>query len=549
MNRNSENHFANVPKVKMERSTFTMEQGIRTTFNMGDLIPFYVDLDILPGDTMQYDFTAVIRQSTPIYPTMDNSFLDVYFFAVPWRLVWARTKEFFGENKNGPWAQQTEYLIPQLTTPEGGALKGTVMDYMGIPINKAGIKFSALPIRAYTLCYNEHFRDQNLIAPITDYDDDTDRTADNTLGELGGKPFKVAKFHDYFTSCLPNAQKGAAVTTPLGTTAPVKVYGNGKTLGMTNGSQNAGVNIGGDSVWYNQTGTYGQPAGTAVSGSRLSSGVSLGITTDPDNSGLIGIADLSEAVAATVNAQRLAFATQRILEKDARGGTRYNELILNHFGVTSPDARQQRPEYLGGKRIPITMNQVAQTSSTDSTSPQGNVSAFSLTSDHDRMFTKSFTEHTIILGLCVARQNHSYNQGLARMWSRRRRLDIYWPSLAHLGEQAVLNQEIFAQGTDTDYQTFGFQERWAEYRTKMNLNTGAFRTTYAQSLDTWHYGDHYLNLPGLNENWINETKDYLDRTLAVTSALEDQYLMDSIVHIKATRPMPMYSVPGLIDHF
>ena len=549
MNRNSENHFANVPKVKMERSTFTMNQGIRTTFNMGDLIPFYVDLDILPGDTMQYDFTAVIRQSTPIYPTMDNSYLDVYFFAVPWRLVWQRTKEFFGENKNGPWAQTTEYLIPQLTTPEGGALKGTVMDYMGIPINKAGIKFSALPVRAYTLCYNEHFRDQNLIAPITEYDDDTDRTADNILGELGGKPFKAAKFHDYFTSCLPNAQKGPAVTTPIGTSAPV--IGNGKNIGLTDGTNTGSIVQGSESGSYilGRQNYYGGNVGETGTGSTasFSPSVGIGLTSDGENSGLI--ADLSNAVAATINAQRLAFATQRILEKDARGGTRYNELILNHFGVTSPDARQQRPEYLGGKRIPITMNQVAQTSSTDSTSPQGNVSAFSLTSDHDRMFTKSFTEHTIILGLCVARQNHSYNQGLARMWSKRRRLDIYWPSLAHLGEQAVLNQEIFAQGTDTDFQTFGFQERWAEYRTKMNLNTGAFRTTYAQSLDTWHYGDHYNNLPGLNENWINETEKYLDRTLAVTSSLEDQYLMDSIVHIKATRPMPMYSVPGLIDHF
>lgn len=551
MNRNSENHFANIPKVKMERSTFTMQQGIRTTFNMGDLIPFYVDLDILPGDTMQYDFTAVIRQSTPIYPTMDNSYLDVYFFAVPWRLVWQRTKEFFGENKNGPWAQTTEYLIPQLTTPEGGALKGTVMDYMGIPINKAGIKFSALPVRAYTLTYNEHFRDQNLIAPITEYNDDTDRTADNILGELGGKPFKAAKFHDYFTSCLPNAQKGTAVTTPLGTTAPVAVYGNGMAIGLTNGNGSyAGMsnNPSNDIQLRACPDAYGSTLPQNNQDNWNNTG-NVGLTDDPAKSGIIGMADLSNAVAATVNAQRLAFATQRILEKDARGGTRYNELIQNHFGVTSPDARQQRPEYLGGKRIPITMNQVAQTSSTDSVSPQGNVSAFSLTSDHDRMFTKSFTEHTIILGLCVARQNHSYNQGLARMWSRRRRLDIYWPSLAHLGEQAILNQEIYAQGTDTDYQTFGFQERWAEYRTKMNLNTGAFRTTYAQSLDTWHYGDHYLNLPGLNENWINETKEYLDRTLAVTSALEDQYLMDSIVHIKATRPMPMYSVPGLIDHF
>lgn len=529
MSRNEETHFMEAPTVNIERSTFKMDQGIRTTFNMGDLIPFFIDLDVLPGDTMKYDFSCVIRQSTPIYPTMDNSYLDVYFFAIPWRLVWNHTREFFGENRNGAWAQTTEYVIPQLTTPEGGAAKGTIMDYMGIPTGVKGIPFSALGVRAYILTYNEHFRDQNLIEPITEYKDDTDRTASNTTSELGGLPLKAAKFHDYFTSCLPNAQKGEAVTLPVGTSAPV----------VTKGTEITKINSN-----FSGTVQYGV---TGYDNSQTMKFSSSGVAQGDQETGLY--ANLAEAVAATINAQRLAFATQRILEKDARGGTRYVEIIKNHFHVTSPDARQQRPEYLGGKRIPITMNQVAQTSSTDSTSPQGNVAAYSHTVDSDRAFTKSFTEHTIILGLCVARQMHSYNQGLNRMWSRRRRLDLYWPSLAHLGEQAVLNKEIYAQGTAQDNETFGFQERWAEYKYKPNLNTSAFRTNYAQSLDPWHYGDHYKSLPGLAKNWIEETKEYLDRTLAVTSSVEDQYLMDSVVSITATRPMPLYSIPGLIDHY
>ena len=576
MNRNTEQHFAYAPTVGIERSVFPMSQNIKTTFNMGDLIPFYVDMDILPGDTIQLNWTGVIRQNTPIYPTMDNSYLDVYFFAIPWRLVWQHTKEFFGENKTGAWTQQTEYVIPKMTTPTGGASKGTLMDYMGIPLGVAGLDFASLPLRAYVMTYNEHFRDQNLIAPVTEYTDDTDRTADNTTSALGGAPLKAAKFHDYFTSCLPEAQKGNPVTLPIGQSAPI--YGNDRALKLTEDNQK----------WFWLSGaqvpvTPGQTSYVQIyQASRATSGQTntgdtanqLMLNQDAWNEKLLGIpkkelleaggttsgiyADLSQAVAATINAQRIAFATQRILEQNARGGTRYAEIIRGFYGVTSPDARQQRPEYLGGKQIPITMQAVAQTSSTDTTSPQGNLSAFSHTTDSDRMFTKSFTEHTIILGLCVARQDHSYNQGLNRMWSRRRLLDVYNPKMARLGEQAVLNKEIFAQGSAVvnpttqkpyDEETFGFQERWAEYRYKPNLITGAFRTTYAQSLDSWHYGDNYGSLPGLSQNWIQETKDYLDRTLAVTSAVEDQYLCDFLVEIKATRPMPVYSVPGLIDHY
>lgn len=562
MNRNNEVHFNQAPSVQIERSVFPMSQNIKTTFNLGDIVPFYVDLDVLPGDTFQLDWAGVIRQSTPIYPTMDNSYLDIYFFSIPWRLVWQHTKEFFGENRTGAWAQQVEYVIPKLTTPTGGAAKGTIMDYMGIPLGIAGLDFCALPVRAYTLTYNEHFRDQNLIAPATEYTDDTDRTASNTVSELGGAPYKAAKFHDYFTSALPDAQKSAngvigPVTLPIGSSAPLVIKGNGMAIGLTQGSYNAGLGGSSDRGLVARPDGYGQPVGTADTSTWTDAIKLFGLTTDPQKTGITGYADLSNAVAATINAQRIAFATQRILEQNARGGTRYTEIIRGFFKVTSPDARQQRPEYLGGKRVPITMAEVAQTSSTDNTSPQGNLSAYSHTTDSDRMFTKSFTEHTIILGLAVARQDHSYNQGLNRQWSRRRLLDVYNPKMAFLGEQAIKNKELYAQGpsvTDIngnpyDEQTFGFQERWAEYRYKPNIVTGAFRTTYAQSLDSWHYADDYASLPGLAQNWIEETPTYLDRTLAVTSAVEDQYLCDFLVSIKATRPMPTYSVPGLLDHF
>ena len=545
MNRNSESRFAEAPQINIQRSTFTMNQNIKTTFNMGDLIPFYVDLDILPGDTMQYDFATVIRQSTPIYPTMDNSFLDIYFYAIPWRLVWEHTKEFFGENRNGAWVQQTEYVIPQLTTPEGGAEKGTIMDYMGIPTKVAGLAFSALAVRAYILTYNEHFRDQNLIAPVTEYTDDTDRTASNTVSELGGVPLKAAKIHDYFTSCLPDAQKGQVVNLPIGEKAKV-------IIGAANYTNDGAKPIAFKKADTGNAFPYEHNL-LGINPNSLLEIYELNVGRNALTEGQVTLAnelyaDLSNAVAATINAQRLAFATQRILERDARGGTRYPEVIRAHFGTTSPDARQQRPEYLGGKRIPITMQQVAQTSGTTDTSPQGNLAAFSHTSDSDRMFTKSFTEHTIILGLAVVRQEHTYQQGLARMWSRRRKLDVYYPELAYLGEQAILNKEIYAQGNAKDNETFGFNERWIELRTKPNIVTGAFRSNYAQSLDVWHYADDYADMPGLNQTWIEETKDYLDRTLAVTSKVEDQYLMDCLISIKATRPMPMFSIPGLLDH-
>lgn len=536
--RNAESHFSMLPRNQFERSKFQIEHTHKTTFNAGKLIPFFCEMDVLPGDTYKMTTSAIIRMSTPKYPVMDNCYADFYYFFIPNRLVWEHWKEFNGENRNGAWTNSTEYEIPTLTTPIGGALTGTLMDYFGIPIGVENIEFNALPIRAYVLTWNEWFRDQNVTAPLTENTGDANATADNENPVLGGTPLSVYKYHDYFTSCLPQPQKGEAITSPLGTTAPV--VGNGQAIGVK--GTNTGVLVARD---------IGTDAG-------IVKGVLFGTNNENMPNGTLykftnstGLeVDLTQATASTINALRLAFATQRILEKDARGGTRYTEIVRNHFGVISPDARQQRPEYLGGKRVPINMQQVVQTSSTiEGVSAQGNTAAMSLTGDTDNSFTKSFTEHGIILGLVCIRQDHTYQQGLERGWSRKRRLDYYWPSLAHLGEQPVLMKELYARGTNADNEVFGYQERWAEYRYKPNRISGEFRSTYDRPLDSWHYGDLYEDAPVLSTEFLQETAQYIDRTLTVTSTLQNQFIADFYMAITAVRPMPIYSVPGLLDHF
>lgn len=532
--RNAESHFALLPQNKMQRSKFEIETTHKTTFNAADLIPFYVDMDVLPGDTFKIELSTLIRMTTPMKPVMDNCYADIYFFFIPNRLVWKHWKEFNGENKNGAWTQTTEYVIPQFTTPTGGAKTGTLMDYMGIPINVAGIKFSKLPIRAYILTWNEWFRDQNVTAPLTDEVDDTDSTADNTLSIHGGLPCKVYKYHDYFTSALPEPQKGTAITTPLGITAPVVT--NSKTVNANiNGTQASMA------VTPGPSGTIANVVANASVG-QSSFAFKFG-----NESGLF--TDLTQATAATINALRLAFATQRILEKDARGGTRYTEIVRQHFGVTSPDARQQRPEYLGGKRIPINMNQVIQNSETSEQSPLGDTGAMSITGDQQNAFTYSSTEHGIILGLICVRQDHTYQQGLFKGWSRRRRLDFYWPALANIGEQPILNKELYAQGNTEDDEVFGYQEAWAEYRYKPARISGELRSTYSKPLDSWHYGDKYDDMPVLSTEFLQETPLYIDRTLVIQSSLQNQFIADFYMKVTAVRPMPVYSVPGLIDHF
>lgn len=560
MGRNVNSFFSEAPaSVDIGRSRLDRNQNIKTTFNASELIPFYVDADILPGDTCSIDTSKVVRMSTLIAPIMDNIYLDTYFFFVPNRLVWDHWKEFMGENTASAWLPQVSYTIPQVTAPSGGWNVGTIADYMGLPTGVGNLSVSALPFRAYSMIVNEWFRDENVTDPTYYSTGDATIAGSNGTNYLtdlvkGGMPFKAAKYHDYFTSALPAPQKGPDVPLPLGQQAPV--YAS-QTVDVSSYST-------GSLQWVTNNGTtlndgYYPLMAHSVSGnifndaSSTTASVSNSTGLKPKNL----MADLTRATGTSINQLRQAFQVQKLYEKDARGGTRYTEIIKSHFGVTSPDSRLQRPEYLGGCRVPINVHQVVQNSSTDSTSPQGNTAAYSLTIDSHSDFTKSFTEHGILIGLCVARYDHSYQQGIERMWSRKVREDYYFPVFANLGEQAILNKEIYAQGSTVidsatnkpyDEEVFGYQEAWAEYRYKPNRISGMMRSTYSQSLDLWHLGDEYNALPVLSDAWIREDKSNIDRTLAVTSAVSHQFIADIYVKNSHVRPMPLYSIPGLIDH-
>lgn len=562
MNRNTESHFSlNPTRIDMSRSTFDRSSSVKTSFNVGDLVPFYID-EVLPGDTFKLKTSKVVRMQTLLTPMMDNVYLDTYYFFVPNRLTWNHWKEFNGENTESAWIPQTEYEVPQLTAPSGGWQVGTIADYFGLPTGVSGLSVSSLPFRAYALIVNEWFRDQNLQDPLVIPLDDASVEGVNTATFVtdvakGGKPFICAKYHDYFTSALPAPQKGPDVTIPVSAGSNLPVVGNGNALALT-GSTAAPLTkaryIDDSGSLYVRSFTmpvatgYQQSAST-VSGDRLTLGVPTAsqFGDDLSKSGLIAINDGAVSMA-TINQLRLAFQIQKMYERDARGGTRYIEILKSHFGVTSPDARLQRPEYLGGNRVPININQVIQQSSTTSTSPQGNVSGQSLTTDSHYDFTKSFTEHGFVIGLMVARYDHTYQQGIERMWSRKDRFDYYWPVFANIGEQAIKNKEIYAQGNAKDDEVFGYQEAWADYRYKPNRVTGEMRSAYAQSLDVWHLGDDYNALPSLSDSWIREDKANVDRVLAVTSSVSNQLFADIFVANRTTRPMPMYSIPGLIDH-
>lgn len=545
MNRNSNAHFAMLPTTGLEHSTFPMYQNIRTTFNTGDIIPFYVDSDCMPGDHFTYHYTFVMRGTTPLWPTMDNAYADIYWFKVPHRILWTHFKNQMGEVKDVAWFNSTEYVTPMFKTPEGGMATGTIAEKMGIPIKVANLEFSQLPVRSYTMIYNYFFRDQNLIAPEEEFTDDTDRTASNTVTKLGGVPYKAAKKHDYFTSCLPDVQRGPDIRTPLGTSAPVVIPTETSTgvdqatLIFKHSTTGAIANYQNNLIGFNPNGAidaYGANQGANSTGGDYTIANKM-------------YADLSSAVAATINAQRLAFQTMKIYERDARGGARFNEIIYSHFLTQIGDARYQIPEYLGGKSVPIKVDQILQTSQGTTTSPLGQTGAYSLTVDSDFQFATSITEWSIIIGLIVVRTDHSYSQGLNKQWTRRRRFDYYWPALDHIGEQPVLNEQIYAQGTKKDKEVFGYQEAWAEYRYKPSLNTGYFNPRADGSLSSWHYGDNYDSLPLLGREWIEETTTNVDRTLTVQSNKADQWFMDSLVTIKASRPMATYSVPGYVDHF
>ena len=556
MNRNSESHFAQVPHAEIQRSRFTRANNHKTTFNEGQLIPIYLD-EVLPGDTHQINMSALVRMATPIYPIMDNLWMDVYFFFVPNRLVWEHWREFNGQNNTTHWEQPVDYTIPQIKAPNIGWTKGTIADYFGLPTYKKGISVSALPFRAYCLIWNEWFRDQNLQDPAMVNLDDATVTGTNsgdyvTNAQLGALPLKAAKMHDYFTSALPAPQKGPDVTISVDSNLlPVITSPN-------NNANQDGVPL----MWMgsgNEEYDRSKPVEVwSTAGSKIYSKTVAGGGTahDTNDNGIWPTnlyADIGNGIGFTINQMRQAFALQRLYERDARGGTRYTEILKAHFGVTSPDARQQRPEYLGGYHMPININQVIQQSATDTTSPQGNTAAYSVSTMSRNLVTKSFTEHGFIMGLAVVRQDHTYQQGIRRFWSRKDRTDFYWPALANLGEQAILNKEIFAQGTAEDDEVFGYQEAWADYRYAPSYVTGAFRSNLSEgerggSLDAWHLADYYSELPSLSDTWIEEGDESMNRVLAVSSEVENQFLADMYFVNKTTRPMPLYSVPGLIDH-
>ena len=553
MNRNTESHFSLLPRIDIGRSRFDRSASVKTSFNAGDVVPFYCE-EVLPGDTFNVKTSRVVRMQTLLTPMMDNVYLDTYYFFVPNRLTWEHWKEFCGENTQSAWIPETEYSIPQVTAPDGGWNVGTIADYLGIPTGVSNLSVSALPFRAYALIMNEWFRDQNLQDPLLVPVDDATVQGVNTAIFVtdvakGGKPFIAAKYHDYFTSCLPAPQKGPDVMIPVSQGSNLPVVPLDQTI------FNQGL---GDLIKPLRFGSMG--SSSPATDGLLGWNPSLNATTVKNSSGSgadqevfpsnLWAIDDGNVSSATINQLRLAFQIQKFYEKQARGGSRYTEIVRSFFGVTSPDARLQRPEYLGGNRVPINVNQVVQQSGTgESTStPQGTVVGMSQTTDSHSDFTKSFTEHGFIIGVMVARYDHTYQQGLERFWSRKDKFDFYWPVFANIGEQAVKNKEIFAQGTDEDDQVFGYQEAWAEYRYKPSRVTGEMRSSYAQSLDVWHLADDYEKLPSLSAEWIQENAKTIDRVLAVTSENSNQFFADIYVKNLCTRPMPMYSIPGLIDH-
>lgn len=558
MNRNTESHFSLAPHVDISRSRFDRSASLKTSFNVGDVVPFFLD-EVLPGDTFSVDTSKVVRMQTLLTPMMDNVYLDTYYFFVPNRLVWEHWKQFCGENTESAWIPETEYTMPQITSPaDSGWAVGTLADYFGIPTGVPGLSVSSLPFRAYALIMNEWFRDQNLQDPLVVPTDDSTVAGVNTGTFVtdvakGGKPFIAAKYHDYFTSCLPSPQKGPDVLIPSATAGeyPVVPRSNVVPSNLLDGTlYSAKIYNADDNASKTRAGI-----GFYVSDDGLTGTQTTGILNTPSSrtgsepviNNLWAVA--SGGLGATINQLRLAFQIQKFYEQQARGGSRYTEVVRSFFGVTSPDARLQRPEYLGGNRVPINVNQIIQQSGTESSgTPQGTVVGQSLTTDSHSDFTKSFTEHGLIIGVMVARYDHTYQQGLNRLWSRKDKFDFYWPVFANIGEQPVKNKEIYAQGNAKDDEVFGYQEAWADYRYKPNMVTGEMRSAYAQSLDVWHLADDYNALPTLSDAWIREDKSTVDRVLAVQSSVSNQLFADIYVKNLCTRPMPMYSIPGLIDH-
>lgn len=568
MNRNSESHFAQVPRMERPRSKFDRGHQLLTTINEGELVPIYMD-EVLPGDTARVQLNGLIRMSTPIYPIMDNCYMDTYFFFVPARLLWEHFENMFGENDTDYWAEDTEYSTPKCTIGgTSGLANGSIGDYFGLPTQVTNaLEVNALPARAYCKIYNEWFRDENLEAPLMlgyKKTDDGGTTADanavtanaNALDQTTNtneatlyamKPARAGKFHDYFTSCLPSPLKNAEpVTIPMLGNAPVRLF--------LPDTENIVTNYGADKegaikvTSENLNAPWTMDSETAYKLRATTTQNNIFYDEKGNRQTYADIrADLSAVTGATINDLRQAIALQHIYESDARNGTRYREFLSGTWGVTSPDSRLQIPEYIGGQRIAINVNQVVQTSQTDTTTGQalGNTAAYSLTTCSKQMADYAATEYGYIIGLAVVRVEHSYQQGLGTKWTRGGRFTYYDPRLAALGEQPVYNREIYADGSEKDSQIFGYQEAWADYRYKPSYVTGEMRSNYQTSLDAWHYADDYDKLPTLSAEWIQEGRENIDRTIAVTSAVSHQFLCDFWFNETWFREMPIYSIPGI----
>nr|DAW99122.1 MAG TPA: Major capsid protein [Microviridae sp.] len=544
--------------MERPRSKFDRSHQLLTTINEGDLVPIYCD-EVLPGDTAKVHLNGLIRMSTPIYPIMDNCYMDTYFFFVPCRLLWEHWENMFGENDTNYWAEKTEYSTPTCTIGGiSGLSNGSLGDYFGLPTGvKNKIKVNALPARAYAMIYNEWFRDENLEAPLmlgykkTDegsngenpetlknesVNEPKNTTSTNEAALYSRKPAKAGKFHDYFTSCLPSPLKSDPVEISLAGDAPVYGYNTIQDTAKTTDKIILNQSWPANSItWFENTEKGGKLTGKGTDGTSSYIADAF-LKADLSNITGISIADL-----------RMSIALQHIFEADARNGTRYREFLSGTWGVTSPDSRLQIPEYIGGQRIPINVNQVVQTSQTDPTTGQalGNTAAYSLTTCSKQMVDYAATEYGYIIGLAVVRVEHSYQQGLATKWTRGGRFTYYDPRLAALGEQPVYNREIYAQGTAEDDEIFGYQEAWADYRYKPSYVTGEMRSNYQTSLDAWHYADDYDKLPRLSAEWIQEGTQNIDRTIAVTSAKSHQFLCDFYFTEDWYREMPIYSIPGI----
>lgn len=540
MNRNNERHFNQIPQMRASRTRFNRDQTILTTFDSGKLIPFYVD-EVLPGDTFSVDTSAIIRMTTPKYPVMDDAFIDFYYFYCPNRILWDNFKHFMGEVEETPWTPVKTYSVPQInikgTEAKPAPDEKSVLDYMGVPTKiKKEFSINALPIRAYVKIWNEFFRDENVdnVASLKTDDanvvyefgrEDWVQEAENNAYK-GGNLLPVNKFHDYFTSCLPYPQRGPEVALPLEGNAAIKGYKDFK---------------------------YEEPQLNQVSpimdakimdGAEISVRASYAVMKQGGNSTYLG-ADLGSVTAATINDLRKAVAVQQYYEALARGGSRYREQVQALWDVVISDKTVQVPEYLGGGRYHVNINQIVQTSGqqTNDDTPIGETGAISVTPINESSFTKSFEEHGFVIGVCCIRHNRSYQQGLERFWSRTDRLDYYVPQFANLGEQPVKKKEIMLTGTETDEETFGYQEAWADYRMKPNRVSGKMRSNAVGTLDFWHYADYYKQVPTLSQDWMEEGKNEIARTLIIQN--EPQFFGAIRVANKTTRRMPLYSVPGL----